>query len=289
MDNKTLNIKRFAKAYHSACMLELQALKPGNVHIFADGHGMTVQDFIKSADASALVISQADLSVGERIFQSVATTQKAVGKNTNLGLILLCAPLIHAAFSVNEQLNLQQSLASSLGQLTSADGLLAAQAIVLANPAGLGSVAEYDVHDQAEVTLSLMMQSAQDRDCIAWQYAHHFSDIFEFGLPRYAAALSKWQERAKTHSQAWAASALYLGFLARKLDSHIVRKHGELTAVKVMQEARAIELEYWQADNPKLQQKALLAWDTSLKARNINPGTSADLTVACLLAYDLQA
>ena len=31
----------------------------------------------------------------------------------------------------------------------------------------------------------------------------------------------------------------------------------------------------------------LMAWDTSLKARNINPGTSADLTVATLFAHRL--
>ncbi|MGZ8262370.1 MAG: triphosphoribosyl-dephospho-CoA synthase, partial [Methylotenera sp.] len=41
---------------------------------------------------------------------------------------------------------------------------------------------------------------------------------------------------------------------------------------------------YWATDNPKLVQQKLLDWDKSLKIRNINPGTSADLTVACLLA-----
>ena len=39
--------------YTNACMAELTALKPGNVHLFADGHGMLVQDFIKSAEVSA--------------------------------------------------------------------------------------------------------------------------------------------------------------------------------------------------------------------------------------------
>ena len=35
-------------------------------------------------------------------------------------------------------------------------------------------------------------------------------------------------------------------------------------------------------------QARLLDWDTSLKRRDINPGTSADLTVATLLANQLQ-
>ena len=33
--------------------------------------------------------------------------------------------------------------------------------------------------------------------------------------------------------------------------------------------------------------RRLLAFDTKLKSRNHNPGTSADLTVACLLARSL--
>ena len=288
MTANALMVEKLASAYHRACMLELQALKPGNVHMFADGHGMTVQDFIKSADASASVIAKSNLTVGERILQSVEATHHAVGKNTNLGLILLCAPLIHSVLSAGEHQSLQLILARTLNQLTGDDGLLAAQAIVLANPAGLGRVAEYDVHDQAKTSLLTMMQSAQDKDNIAWQYTHAFSDIFEFGVPRYITAQKKWQDRAKTQSDAWAATAIYLGFLARQLDSHVVRKHGEFLARELMYEARVIEADYWATDNPKLMQKHLLAWDASLKQRNINPGTSADLTVACLLVNYLQ-
>ena len=288
MTANALMVEKLAGAYHSACMLELQALKPGNVHMFADGHGMTVQDFIKSADASASVIAKSNLTVGERILQSVEATHHAVGKNTNLGLILLCAPLIHSALSADEHQSLQLILAKTLNQLTGDDGLLAAQAIVLANPAGLGRVAEYDVHDQAKTSLLTMMQSAQDKDNIAWQYTHAFSGIFEFGVPRYIAAQKKWQDRAKTQSDAWAATAIYLGFLARQLDSHVVRKHDEFLARELMYEARVIEADYWATDNPKLMQKRLLTWDASLKERNINPGTSADLTVACLLVNYLQ-
>ena len=288
MTANALIVAKLASAYYSACMLELQALKPGNVHMFADGHGMTVQDFIKSADASVLVIARANLTVGERILKSVEATHNAVGKNTNLGLILLCAPLIHAALSMGEHQSLQHSVASTLNQLSADDGLLAGQAIVLANPAGLGRVAEYDVHDQTKINLLTMMQSAQDKDFIAWQYTHAFSDIFEFAVPRYRVAENKWQDRAKTQSDAWAATAVYLGFLARQLDSHVVRKHGEFLAKELMYEARVIEADYWATDNPKLMQKRLLTWDASLKERNINPGTSADLTVACLLVNYLQ-
>jgi triphosphoribosyl-dephospho-CoA synthase len=58
---KKLTPAEAAQVYKAACIAELQALKPGNVHLFADGHGMTIRDFIKSADASANVIAQPDL------------------------------------------------------------------------------------------------------------------------------------------------------------------------------------------------------------------------------------
>ncbi len=282
MSFKRYTSEQLAAAYKNACMAELQALKPGNVHAFADGHGMTIYDFINSADASANLIAQTDCSVGERIFNAVEATQSAVGLNTNLGLVLLCAPIIHAALHRTDVQTFRQSLIHTLNQLTIDDALLAGQAIVLANPAGLGNASENDVHQKPSVTLLKMMQSAKSRDRIAWQYSHDFSDIFGYGLARYAEALERWE------NQAWATTALYLGFMANLLDSHIVRKYGDDLAKLVMVQAQALEIEYWAVDNPKLIQQKLLEWDASLKLRKINPGTSADLTVATLLASFLQ-
>lgn len=276
--HKPYDPAQLADAFHAACMGELQALKPGNVHVFADGHGMSIDDFITSADVSAAVISAADASVGQRIYNAVQATQNALGLNTNLGLILLCAPLLHAALHADKTLNLQQNLDVTLRQLTAADAQLTAAAIVLAKPAGLGAAAAHDVNSLPDVSLLEMMAAAQHRDRIAWQYAHGYTDILVFGVARYAEAMAKWQNAA------WATTALYLGFLTHQPDSHIVRKYGHALAAEVMLEAQAVELEYWAIDNPKLMQKRLLAWDVSLKSRHINPGTSADLTVATLLA-----
>lgn len=278
---KQLGSKQLASAYRQACMAELQALKPGNVHIFADGHGMTIQDFIKSADASAAVIAQSDFSVGERIYLAVEATQQAVGMNTNLGVILLCAPLIHTALHGDATLTLRQNLTHTLEQLTIRDAVLTAQAIVLANPAGLGRANLHDVNEVPDVTLLEMMRAAAHKDRIAWQYANAYQDIFECGLRRYHEAMARWQ------NQTWATTALYLDFLVRQLDSHVSRKYGDKLATLLMTEAKEIEVAYWAVDNPKLMQKKLLDWDASLKERKINPGTSADLTVATLLAIFL--
>jgi len=287
--------KKLSNAYKAACLAELEALKPGNVHVFADGHGMSIRDFIKSADVTAEIIAQPNLTVGERILQAVKATRVAVSTNTNLGIILLCTPLIQAVlngnqFEVDANQSLQKRLGYTLSQLSVADAVLAAEAIVLANPAGLGDSDENDVHVIPNVTLLDMMTTAQHKDRIAWQYANNFADIFEFGLARYSQAMTKWQDSSNNRgqNQAWATTALYLRFLAKQLDSHVVRKHGEALAKQLMHEALEMEALFWATDNPKLAQKHLLAWDASLKSRNINPGTSADLTVACLMVRNFE-
>ncbi len=278
---KTLSPDQLALAYREACMQELQALKPGNVHIFADGHRMTIHHFFKSIDASADILCQPDLTVGERIFGAVKATKEAVGLNTNLGIILLCAPLVQARLQAHQFESLSESLNQVLNDLTVDDGMLASHAIVLANPAGLGSVDQYDVHLPVEVNLLEMMRAAQHVDRIAWQYANAFLDILGFGVQCFDEAMAKWQNTA------YATTAVYLGFLTHQLDTHIMRKHGNPLAMTVMAEAQAIEANFMASENPKLLQKRLMDWDASLKARNLNPGTSADLTVASLLAKAL--
>lgn len=266
-----------ADAFKQACMAELAALKPGNVHIFADGHGMVVQDFIKSAGVVAEVIAQADLTVGQRILFSVQATWQAVGCNTNLGIILLAAPLIQAALLDNEA-DLQTNVSKVLNELTVDDAVMAYQAIQLASPAGLGRSEQHDVSLAPTVTLLAGMRQAQEWDMIARQYANGYADIFEFGVEKYQQALVGSQRPA------WATTALYLGFLARFNDSHISRKYGEDVARQVSQEAMVHDSALLELTNPKLYQRELMSYDSDLKARGINPGTSADLTVTTLFA-----
>src|SRR5690606_28703727 len=119
-----------AKAFKAACLAELEALKPGNVHIFADGHGMVVQDFLQSAEA-AQVIAEPGLTVGQRILAAGAATRRTVSHNTNLGMILLCAPLIHAF--LKSQSTLREERRDVLQDLTVGDAELAYRARVIAS------------------------------------------------------------------------------------------------------------------------------------------------------------
>ena len=275
--------QQISQLFKTACIAELEALKPGNVHIFSDGHGMTIHDFIKSAEAVSKVIAQPDLSLGERIFVSVEVTQKAVACNTNLGIILLCAPLIHAVLTVTKG-DLQQRLQQVLKQTTITDAQYAFDAIALANPAGLGDVAEHDVHQPADCTLLQAMQMSAERDLIAMQYTNGFEDIFNLSLLILA------QENSKNNAvlnTAWLTTKLYLTLLSTYPDSHITRKHGATIAAEIQQQAEQHLTIFNISDNPKLYQSKLLAWDNELKQAHINPGTSADLTVASLFAQAL--
>ena len=290
-NNQSINQSQLlADAFKAACMAELEALKPGNVHIFADGHGMTVQDFMASAEAASVVITQPNLSLGERILHSVQATQKVIACNTNLGIILLCAPLIHAALQSNT-LTFMQSLKSVLANTTIEDAENTFAAIRLANPAGLGESAQFDVHQTATCTLLTAMQTAANcdlagdmlsKDMIAQQYTNNYTEIME-SLVVYQQALVRWQRPA------WAATAVHLHFMAHFLDSHIVRKYGATIAKLVQNEALEHEAEFLKAYNPKNYLAPLLKFDEALKKRRLNPGTSADLTVTTLLMAYLLA
>jgi triphosphoribosyl-dephospho-CoA synthase len=264
----------------AACDDELQALKPGNVHVYADGHRMTVDDFRRSAAAASGPLTVRGARIGARIAGAVAATLAAVGTNTNLGIVLLCAPLAAAAERAPSPLAAE--LARELAGLDRDDATLAFQAIVSSAPAGLGRVERHDVFAPATVSLGAAMAEAAERDRIARQYATGFQDIFEVGLPVFVEASRRWSDRR------WATLAAYLAFLSTFPDSHIVRKHGAATAEATRVEAERVRVRLVAASSPEAIVADLCAWDSHLKKCGINPGTSADLTVATLFADRLR-
>jgi triphosphoribosyl-dephospho-CoA synthase len=266
------------RAFVTACLAELAALKPGNVHVHADGHGMTVADFRRSAEAAAEPLCRIGSSVGRRIRDSVAASRAAVACNTNLGIILLAAPLVAAAEGCRT--TLRQSLATVLDGLTVADAVDAYAAIAEANPGGIGNAPQQDVFSPPTVTLREAMALAADRDLVARQYATGFADVFAVGTTRFEAA------RRAGATEEWATILVFLDFLAGFPDSHIARKFG-LDTVRGLQR-EAAELRLTLPADPATAFPVLLAFDRDLKSRGLNPGTSADLTVASLLAAEIE-
>lgn len=270
--------EQIRQAYIDACYQEIDALKPGNVHRFADGHRMSAEQFFESAQISSHAVCDPMLSIGQRILAAVSATRTKIETNTNLGILLLCVPLAKAAETSGD---LQTNLSATLAQLDIDDARNVFSAIMMAQPGGLGSAPKHDVSKAPEVPLLEAMQAAADRDMIARQYVTGFGDIFAGGFGAHAAAIAGGELKM------WPTVFTYLHFLSEFPDSHIVRKHGNAVADETQRQARQILASIEALTGGKEREKLLLAFDAELKARSINPGTSADLTVATLFALKL--
>ncbi len=276
-EGRSVDPAALRQAFLRACRTELEALKPGNVHIHAEGHGMTVRDFLLSAEAAAGPLCTPGAGVGARILAAVDASWAAVPLNTNLGIVLLAAPLLRSAECGTGAL--RSRLAAVLNGLTIVDAIDAFAAIQRANPGGLGRAEAQDVGTAPTVTLLEAMRLAADRDLIARQYATGYVDVFETGVTRIEVS------RKAGHAPDWTATLVFLDFLRAFPDSHIARKFGAEAAERVRMEAarvRRVLPEDDAAAFPRLSE-----FDRSLKERGLNPGTSADLTVASLLASEL--
>lgn len=275
---------QIAAIYRQACLSELDALKPGNVHRFSDGHGMTLEDFIISANVSAQPLTAPGLGLGERIYRAVEATREAVGCNTNLGILMLCAPLIQGVLDETQPHNsLRERLCGvlTLSDVKEIDWLF--RAIQLAAPGGLGQSDKYDVSQTPNADLIEVMTYAAERDLIARQYATGFQDLFDFALPRLRSYEQRWKNRD------WAISGLYLSLLARYPDTHIRRKSGHDKAVAISLHAAELVKGLSQAEMPEHYHLRLLQADNEFKREGVNPGTSADMTVATLFISYLES
>ena len=277
-----LSAEQCAELYRQACEVELQAFKPGNVSIYSAAHDMTVEDFRLSAAVSAAPISRADYSLGEKIYYAVKATRAAVACNTNLGIILLCAPLLQAAMQRKADESLRAALAAVLEATTVADADWVFRAITLAAPGGLGDAAQQDVKQQAAVTLKQAMALAAERDRIAMQFITCFKDVFDFAILHYNSTFV-WSGDC-----GWAALTVFCEMLARFPDSHIERKYGKQYTEWIAAEMVLLSKALKTAVSPEEVLPKLYALDSTLKAKKINPGTTADITVAAVLVASLE-
>ena len=256
-----------------ACLLEVAAAKPGNVspaHDFAD---MSYADMVRSALALGPALSHrraATLGVGELIAGGVLETERAATVNTNLGIVLLFAPLARAAATRRRGETLRSATERVLSALDLDDAAAAFAAIATASPGGLGEAREHDVREPARVSLRDAMVAAADRDRIASEYATGFAIVFGAGHDLLCDAL------ATGAGTLGAIVSLQLGLLARYPDTLIARKAGEAVARQVSDGAREVLAGTRSVD----------AFDASLRGdgHRLNPGTTADLVAATLLA-----
>lgn len=279
-----------ASYFRNACEAELRALKPGNVHVFAPGHDMDVAHFRAAATAAAPFIADPNLSVGARVKSAVHASMEAAGCNTNLGIILLSAPLAAAASCQGlAGSSLQDRLTACLQSLTSQDADDVFAAIRQANPGGLGAAPKGDVHDpNTKKDLLHAMGLSADLDRIARAYVTNFTDIFAHHLPALRAASKTRASFTPTSPQV--VTMLFMQILVDFPDSHVMRKFDAETAGSIQTRARELRpLWHPELGGPDLPEAlpALLLLDKDLKAEGLNPGTTADFVVATVFADQL--
>jgi len=268
------------EAAQLACLLEVSAPKPGNVSPGRPFHDTTYEDFLASAAAIGPVLAAAgEAPLGTTICSAIAETRRLTRANTNLGMILLLAPLCRAARRPGD--DLRARVRQVLAETTVADAISVYQAIRLAAPSGLGASATQDVASEPTISLRAAMSLAAERDSIAREYVTDFAITFERGAPSLQAALAdglSWSD---------AVVETYLGLLAAIPDSHVSRKLGPEAAAEITR--RGAEIRGVGGVRTTKGRAALAAFDAELRDdRNTrNPGTTADLTAAAICAIIL--
>jgi len=276
--SKKLNLLK--NAYLFACKKDIEVLKPGNVSLESPHHDTSAHDYIKSSINSSHHLFNISYSLGERVFNSVKATRKTVKTNTNLGIILLCAPIIHSLIKFND-VSIRDSLEISLNQSNSDDTLLISKSINLAKPGGLGKSIKYDTKSLPKINLIKIMEYSSKYDRISYQYTHKFRDIFDFIVP--CIKFHRKHFRSYKHSLA----LTFLEILSKIPDSHISRKFGDKISKKTSNEANDLLKILDKDDSWDLASKHLKSLDYEYKKKGINPGTTADLLVAGLMVYKI--
>jgi triphosphoribosyl-dephospho-CoA synthase len=260
-----------------ACLLEVSAPKPGNVspgRHFADAR---YEDFLASAAAIGGPLAGAGTRpLGATVRLAIESTVNWTGSNTNLGLVLVLAPLARAAALESRAGRLRDSLRMVLATTTVGDARDAYAAIRRASPGGLGQIDNQDVSGEPTVTLVEAMRLAADRDSIAREYATAYETTFLAGVPAL--------ERARNDALEWddAIVETFLTLLAAHEDTHIARRAGASTASDVTDGARDVLAAG--GVRTAAGRRVLEQFDRRLRDERsrANPGTTADLTAAAV-------
>jgi triphosphoribosyl-dephospho-CoA synthase len=278
--------EKIGLATELACLLEVSAEKPGNVTPSHDFKDTKYQDFLISAVAIGKAFRNvSNASVGETILQAVKDTRSLTNVNTNLGIILLLAP-IAKAYSYGEMPELKMNLKHVLNNLSIDDAKLVYEAIRIACPGGMGKIEDHDINDtDVNITLLEAMEQAKEKDSIAREYTTGYKIILEIGLPAFKDALKKVGIFSDAVIQT------FMTILSQVPDTLIARKSGMDKAKDIANHAAdAIKSGgiFNEIGRNKIKNlnTLLCRGEKSIAPNNrLNPGTTADLTAAVLFVY----
>ena len=263
--------------YHTSCYEELKVNKPGNLSINSPILGMSYKRFLNAAKISGEIILHKKYDINQAIYNAVKKCMTQLGSNYNLGIILLAVPILRSVSKkYNSQKIIKANLNTQLELIFRNKNNLILKAIKIAKP---GGIEKYDGEGNIlkeiknfEVKKVLVKSSNNDR--ISRAYTNSYSEIFDYGLVFF-------KKSKKKFSFEFSVQRLFVYYMSIDFDSHILRKFGKFTALKLRNKAKIL-LKKLDSEN-SLNNKLLINFDKYLKHMHLNPGTCADLTVTTLL------
>jgi triphosphoribosyl-dephospho-CoA synthase len=247
--------------------------KPGNVDRAREYPDLRFEHFLAGAVGArrGLAMAAAGESVGESFECAVRGMATQRGGNTQFGAVLLLTPLVRAA-AADE--NSRDGVSRIVADTTVADAVSFYRAfehvdVAVADPPNGWDALDVrrgadaaDAIRERELSLADVMATSAERDGVAREWTSGFERSFALA-GRLAVLDGPLPERA---------SRAYLEALAAEPDSFVSITHDADTAREVTERADRVLSDHEDGD----------AFATELIEREINPGTTADITAAGL-------
>jgi triphosphoribosyl-dephospho-CoA synthase len=286
-----------AKIAQIASVLEVSGHpKPGNVHRTQDFDDMVFEDFLISGVVIGDIMKKVaergnryrrddllhEIKIGEIIKEAVLETDKWIGNNTNLGIVLLLAPLSASAGMSHNLNDLRNNVGRIMEATTSQDAINFYDAINIADAGGMGEQEELDVADaearekiiKENINMYKVLQMSSKWDLLSYELTNRMPITFGIGFPTFRTTKMEYGINKATVQT-------FLTILSKKQDTLISRKYGDDMAKLVSADADSI-LQSGGVLNPQ-GELLLREFDKQLLRNKLNPGTTADITAASIM------
>ena len=282
-----MNPNEIAKLAQIASTFEVSGYpKPGNVHRTRDFDDMVFEDFLISGivigDSVREACSNVDVNnpeLGKYILQAVSETDRWIKNNTNLGIVMMTMPIAVAASISNNFDEIRDNICLLMSNTSVDDACDLYDAINIADAGGMGDQDEYDVASENaknelrnnNQTMFDVLKISAPWDMLAREMTSDMPAVFEIGYLTYS-------KLKKENSLNYSCIMTFLTILSQVPDTLISRKYGEDEALKVSMMTRdLLKLK----DSSDFFEKIEEFGDYLFK-NNLNPGTTADLTMASI-------
>lgn len=287
-----------AKTAQIASVLEVSGHpKPGNVHRTQDFDDMVFEDFLISGVVIGDTMKQAayngklygtnpneleKIEIGKLIRDAVVETDKWIANNTNLGIIMLLTPLCAAAGMSKNIDEIPYNIDEILRATTPYDAVNLYDAINIAEAGGMGVQKEFDVSSEdakkelvnKNINMYDVLDLSSQWDMLANEITRTMPITFELGYPTF-------KEVKNEHGINKATVQTFLTILSIYPDTLIARKYGLDTAQEVSVDAGLIIKEGGALTDNGMEM--LIDFDKDLIKKDLNPGTTADLTASSVM------